>query len=397
MKVVIIGSGIAAVEAASKIRELDANAQIDIFSRENVLPYRRPALTRMISETLSDIQFYIKPEKFYHEQNIRLHLGTIITSIDRKNKTVSLAGGQLEKYDKLLIATGGRCFIPPIQGVELPGVLSLREKNDLDTLLKNIDKGIKNIVIIGGGLLGLETADNLSKLGVNVTVVEACPSMLPNQIDAEGAELFAMSIKANSNIKIRYGVFISHISGHDQVNGLLTQSGERIPCELVIISAGVKCNIELGHDALLKTKRTIDVDEYMQTSDPDIYAAGDCASCMNDRFIGLWNAARDQGAVAGANIAGHKINYIPAIYGARLTAFGTKLFSVGDIGNKDGEYKKISTRDELHLNYRKLFFKDGALVGGVLLGDVSMALKLQKAVEEHHSLEQVETDNLICR
>jgi nitrite reductase (NADH) large subunit len=395
MKVVIIGSGIAAVEAAIRLRECNADVQIDIFSKEKELPYRRPALTRMIAETLNDNQLYIHPENFYQKNNINLHLGYEVVAIERSQKKILMDNGQEKNYDKLLIATGGRCFIPPIQGTELPQVMALREKSDLDRLQNYLSDGLNKIAVIGGGLLGLEIADNLSKVGAEITVIEACPTMLPKQLDAEGAELLVKAMESNSKVKTRYGTFVSHITGHHRVEGLVTQKNEHIDCDLVIISAGVKCNVELAHKAELLTERAIEVNEFMQTSDPDIYAAGDCA-CSRGCFIGMWNPAKEQGAVAGVNMAGQQKEFTPGIYGARLVGFGTKLFSIGDIGLDDGEYLEVSRKNEIKLQYRKLFFKKEKLTGGILLGDIGNAVKLQKAVEEQYSFEQAEAAGLIC-
>lgn len=396
MKIVIIGAGIAALEAAEAIRSRCQDAEIHLFSREKILPYRRPALTRMISQAITDEQFFLHPEAYYREKRMQLHLGIEAASINRQHKTVFLSDGSSTGYDKLLIATGGRCFIPPIQGTELPQVITIREKAQLDCLHEYIKNGTKNIAVIGGGLLGLEIADNLSKLDMNVTVLEACPAILPRQLDEEGAAILAKQMNTSHNVKTHYGVFISHIYGNDKVEGIQTQNEQNIPCELVIISAGLKCNIEIAAAAGLDAGRAIIVNEHMQTSDPDIYAAGDCAS-LNNCCCGLWQPAKEQGNVAGANIAGEPLAFNHNMYGARLNAFGTRLFSVGDIGQNDGEYQKVCSKDDLKNVYKKLFFKNRVLVGGIMLGDVAMAPKLEKAVAEGYTLEQCDSAGLICR
>ncbi|MEI8248210.1 MAG: FAD-dependent oxidoreductase [Lentisphaerota bacterium] len=396
MKIVIVGAGIAALEAAEAIRSRCRDAEIHLFSREKILPYRRPALTRMISQSITDEQFFLHPEMYYKEKNLQLHLGTEVSSINRQHKTVFLSDGSNTGYDKLLIAAGGRCFIPPIQGTELPQVITIREKAQLDSLHEYIKNGTKNIAVIGGGLLGLEIADNLSRLDTNVTVLEACPAILPRQLDEEGAAILVKQMNTNHNVKTNYGVFISHICGKDKVEGIQTQNEQVVPCELVIICAGLKCNIESAASAGLDVVRAIVVNEHMQTSDPDIYAAGDCAS-FNNCCYGLWQPAKEQGNVAGANIAGEPLAFNHSIYGARLNAFGTRLFSVGDIGQSGGEYQKVCSKDDLKNIYKKLFFKNRILVGGMMLGDVTLAPKLEKAVAGGYTLEQCDGAGLICR
>ncbi len=396
MKIVMIGAGIAALEAAEAIRSRCQDAEIHLFSRENVLPYRRPALTRMISQTITDEQFFLHPETYYREKKFQLHLGIEAVSINRQHKTVFLNDGSNIGYDKLLLATGGRCFIPPIQGTELPQVITLRDKAQLDILHEYIKNGTKNIAVIGGGLLGLEIADNLSKLDTNVTVLEACPAILPRQLDEEGAAILVKQMNSSANVKTHYGVFISHICGKENVEGIQTQNEQNIPCELVIICAGLKCNIESAASAGIDVGRAIIVSEHMQTSDPDIYAAGDCTS-FNNCCYGLWQPSKEQGMIAGANIAGEPLTFNHNIYGARLNAFGTRLFSVGDIGQSDGQYQKVSSKDDLKNIYKKLFFQNRILVGGIMLGDVASAPKLEKAVAEHYTLEQCDNAGLVCR
>jgi nitrite reductase (NADH) large subunit len=396
MKVVMIGAGIAALEAAEAVRARLPDAEIHIYSREEMPPYRRPALTRMISQDITDEQFFLHPQAYYPEKGFNLYPGVEATEINRSNKSLRLNDGSVVEYDKLLIAAGGRGFIPPIQGTDLPEVMTLREKAQLDILHQYIKDGVKNIVVIGGGLLGLEIADHLSKLGVNVTVLEACPTILPRQLDDEGAEIMAKMMNSNHSTKAYYGIFVSHIFGKGKVEGVQTQNELSVPCELVLICAGIKCNIEIAAAAGLEVNRGIIVNEHMRTSDPDIFAAGDCAS-FNSCCYGLWQPAKEQGMVAGANIAGEPLAFKSILYGARLNAFGTRLFSIGDIGHCGGVYEKISSKDDLKKIYKKLFFKDRVLVGGIMLGDISLAAKLEKAVMENFTLEQCDNAGLVCR
>ncbi|MCP3966443.1 MAG: NAD(P)/FAD-dependent oxidoreductase [Lentisphaerae bacterium] len=395
MKALIIGSGIAAVEAALKIRTLQPEAEITLYTREKVLPYRRPALTRMISEKLSDIQFYLHDKQFYDEKNIHILTDCAVVSIDREKKHVMLDDGSLAQYDKLLIATGGKGFMPPIQGIDLPQVVALREWDDLSEISSMLNENIRQVVVIGGGLLGLEIADNLTKKNSDVTVIEACPCMLPKQLDKDGADILVAAMNRNPRVKTLYGVFVSHIEGHNKVEGVLTQKGEHIPCDMVIISAGMSSNFELAHSAGLDVNRAIEADAGMRTSDPDIFAAGDCAAINGKRF-GMWNPAREQGAVAGANMCGKDMAFKPKIYGARLVAFGTKLFSVGDIGLGEGPYKQVCRTDEVNLVYRKIFFKDDKACGGILIGDIAAAQRMQNAVEKGFDIKQCEEAEIIC-
>jgi len=237
MKIAIIGGGIAAFEAARTVRELSPEAEIVLFSRETVPPYRRPALSRMAAEELSDAQFLIKPQTFYAEQNIRLELSRTLELLDATNKRLVFKNGEAESYDKLLLATGAHCFLPPVPGMELDGVMSLREYADLEQLRARLDAGIKHAVIIGGGLLGLELAQSLLNRGCETTVIEGCPILLPRNLDAEAAAYVQSMLEKVPNLSLRFGQCVSRIVGEEgKVTGV-ELGGETIPAELVMVSA----------------------------------------------------------------------------------------------------------------------------------------------------------------
>jgi NAD(P)H-nitrite reductase large subunit len=395
IKVVIVGSGAAAISAADALRKRNAKASIDIYSREETLPYYRPVLTKAIAEKVNDTEFLVKPAHYYAQNKISLHLGEMADSIDVQGKRLRLKSGESVPYDKLVLATGASCFIPPIQGASLPEVVALREQSDFDKLNSLVADAPKRIVIIGGGLLGMETADSLSKLGHDVTILEACPCVLPRQIDPEGAPVLEKIIAENSSVTVQRDVFVVEICGHEKVIGVKTKRDKIIDCDIVIISAGIRSNVELAKEAGLKLDRAIVVDEKMRTSNPDIYAAGDCA-VFNGRFDGIWETAIEQGKIAGADIAGDDAKYSPKVFGATLHAFGVSLFSVGEIeSDKNVDYERISSKDELARIYRKFFFKDGILVGGVLLGDVSKTNSLLSGVTRSVNLEEAKDLKLI--
>ena len=396
MKYAIIGSGVAAVSAAKAIRARNADAQIDIYTREKVLPYHRPLLPKCFLTNTPDRIFNIEPESFYQEKRITLHLGTEVTAIDPDGHALTTATGERQLYDKLIMATGSRCFVPPIQGVTTPGVHTLREKADLDLIKSKVrGQGKKNIVVIGGGLLGLECAHYLAAIDHHITIIEACPCLLPRQLDMEGGRLLQMTIAEQKNICFINGTCVEDIQGGEQVSGVRTAKGDLIPCDLVIVSAGISSNKALAEAAGLEVNRSIVVNERMQTSHPDIYAAGDCAVC-NQRFDGIWETAMEQGNVAGANAAGEELVYKPKVFGATLHAFGTKLFSVGTFPQPgDHSFQTVSVCSELTRSYKKLFFKDNVLCGGILLGDVSLTRPLLTGVSHKFTVEEAEEQKLI--
>ena len=213
MKIAIIGGGVAAFEAAKNIRTLSDDAEITIYSREAVPPYRRPALSRMAAEELADAQFFIKPAAFYAENRIGLELGRTLRAIDPNTKTLTFDSGSPSTYDRLLLATGSHCFYPPVPGMDLDGVMSLREYADLQKLRARLDAGVKNAAVIGGGLLGLELAQSLLERGCLVTVFEGSPLLLPRNLDEEAAGFVLKKLGEIENLTLRFGCRVEAIAG----------------------------------------------------------------------------------------------------------------------------------------------------------------------------------------
>jgi NADPH-dependent 2,4-dienoyl-CoA reductase/sulfur reductase-like enzyme/rubredoxin/flavodoxin len=394
IEVAIIGSGIGAVSAAEAVRVRNKTAKITIYTNEKIYPYHRPVLTKAISEDLTKEELYIYPEEYYKENSIDFELGVNVEKINKDNKSFELNNNQTIHYDKLIIATGARCFIPPFPGADLEGIFTLRKFSDLIEVREILDEGIKNVVVIGGGLLGLENADNIALKGHNVTVIEACPTILPRQLDSEAGTLFAKSIE-ESKVKLIKGVFVDEIIGDGKVKAVRTKDGEEYPCDLVLVSAGIRSNLELARDGGLETNRGIVVNSKMQTSDSNIYAVGDCAE-LDGQIDGIWETSLDQGKVAGANIAGDIKDYSSKVFGATLNAFGTSIFSIGDIGTDDNKtYQVISCKNEIKETYKKVYISNNKLVGGILIGNISQTNLLVQGVASGASVEDAIESKLI--
>ena len=376
MKSAIIGGGVAAFEAARTARELSPAAEIVLFSREAAPPYRRPALSRMAAEELSDAQFLIKPQAFYAEQNIRLELSRTLELFDTTNKRLVFKNGEAESYDKLLLATGAHCFLPPVPGMELDGVMSLREYADLQQLRARLDAGIKHAVVIGGGLLGLELAQSLLKRGCETTVIEGCPILLPRNLDAEAAAYVQTMLEKVPGLSLRFGQCAGRIAGKaGKVTGVELGS-ETIPAELVMVSAGARANIAEAAAAGIPCNHGIVTDRFMKTAVPDVFAAGDCAEVEGSSY-GLYEAARMMGTAAGRSICGQPEPFVPQVYPARLSVFGVKIFSAGKLEGARSETRQ----DPAAGTFRKLFYDAaGRLIGGILVGDLGESVKLQSQI-----------------
>lgn len=375
---VVVGGGVAALRAAEAIRKRNKVAGIEIISDEDVICYNRPMLTKGILSEFEPLNFYTKKQEWYDENNIKVTLNTKVTKMDTKSKTVELSNGESRSYDKLIYATGAECNVPPIPGHDKEGVAVVRRLSDANKLREAI-KSIDDIVVIGGGILGLEAAWEFMRAKKNVTIVEVAPKIMGRQLDDQGAAVLRAAAE-EKGATVSTGVGIAEIIGDDKVEGVKMADGTIYPAQLVIISAGVVPNVKVAKEAGLDVDRFVNVNEKMQTSDPDIYACGDVAA-FGGISIGIWPQAEAMAKVAGANAAGDDVAYEHVTPSSAFSGFGTSLFSIGDVGhnNPEGNYKDIEIAESAKHSYKKLFFLNGRFCGGILMGDVARAVDLMKA------------------
>lgn len=386
--VVIIGSSAAAVSAAKALRAGDPEINISIYSEEKVLPYFRPSLSFALAAQPPEPRPMNKPE-FYTSSNIAMNLGMTAVSIDRKQKTVRFADGSKVPYQSLLLAVGASCFVPPIPGVTLPGVLSLRDQADLERLLDFL-KIPRQILLIGGGMLGLELAATLLQMRHRVTIVECAPYLLNSQLDEAGGKFYTKLIESTEGLEIITGSAVKELSGDEHVSGATLTNGGTLDCNLAIVSAGARSNIKLARNCGLECRHGIVVDDFMRTDDPAILAAGDCAE-VQCRSFGLWEPALAQGKTAALTILGQPEAFTCRVYGATLNVFGTKLYSIGIIGGDDCREFQDNAKNTL----RQIFFADGRVIGGYMIGDTSAMMALNRAVNEQQTEEQAAANGLI--
>lgn len=384
---VILGGGTAALQAAKAIRLRNAQASITMLSAEAELPYDRPMLTKNLFGGVSNGAIASVPKEWYSENKIDLQLNSEIVRLDAEKKEVLLADGTAYPFDKCIYALGSHSFIPPIEGVALPQVVSIRSIADVEKV-NELAKDAKHAVVIGGGVLGLEAAWELCRAKLNVTVLESAPVLLAGKADADTVEMLT-AIAKEKGIDIKVGAKIAKISGTDAVEGVLLESGETIPADLVIVSTGVRANIEIAKAAGLQTDRAVMVNENMESSISGIYAAGDCAQ-YGGANITLWPVAQEMGRIAGANAAGEALVYQPEPNGVNFHGMGTSLFSIGDVGTKaDVSYKVVTIKDETKQTLEKLYFHHNILCGVILLGDTSAMAERMEAVKAQKCFKEV--------
>ena len=377
MNLLIIGNGAAGISAAEAARSVDENANIKIITAEDVEAYYRPVLSDYLSQEIEEKKFYLKTKEWYEQKKIEVIYNRRVEDIDMDKKEVLLSDGLREKYDKIVIASGSRATVPPILGVEKEGVFVLRTKEDADKI-KDYAKKSKNAVVVGGGVLGLEAAWELKSLGLNVTVVEMESRIFPKQLDETGSKIVE-EVVHNSGIKVYKNHSVKKIIGTNKVEEVEIDSGKRIETDMVLLSVGIKSNIVLVRDKGIKYNLGIIVNDRMETSHPDIYAAGDVAE-HDGLVIGLWVTAIKQGGVAGANALGGDKSFKQLIQPVTFKGMGMRIFSIGDIGHDpDNEYQIALYNDTKQNIYKKLYFFDDKFVGGILIGDISKATELLSA------------------
>jgi 3-phenylpropionate/trans-cinnamate dioxygenase ferredoxin reductase subunit len=303
---IILGGGHAAAQLAPNLRQQGWEGEITLISEEAVIPYQRPPLSKgYLSGELSLDNLYIKKQQAYEKANVNLKLGVRADRIDRENKLLHLSNGEKMSYDKLALTVGARVRELPVPGADLNGVFYLRTLDDVDAIKEfTATESKKRAVIIGGGYIGLETAAVLRKIGLDVTILEAMPRLL-QRVTTEDISAFYHRIHTEEGVNICCNSAVSSIEGSDSVQKVNCNDGTSFEADLVIVGIGVIPNTELAEEAGLKINNGIEVNECAQTSDPDIFAAGDCTSYFSklyDRTIRLEsvpNAVAQASAAAG--------------------------------------------------------------------------------------------------
>ncbi len=379
----IIGNGVAGTTAAENIRKIDEKSDIRIITDEDVPFYYRVRLNEFISGEIDQQDLVVKSPQWYEKHNITLMLKTSIVGSDDGDKAVLNKDGEKVYYDRLLIATGSHSFIPPIIGSEKKGVFTLRSIQDA-RVIAAYAKGIDEVVLIGGGLLGLEAGNALRKQGKHVTVVEFFPRLLPRQLDVAGAKRLE-SVMTEMGFTFRLGAKTQEISGDKQVEGVFLEGGERLPAKMVIISAGVRPNIDLAKSLGIDYDKGIKVDKHLKTNQPDIYAAGDVAEFRGMPY-GIWPAAMEQGKIAGVNIAGGDIVYEGTTMSNTLKVVGIDLASAGNIDAENEYESRIVNNDDI---YKKLVIDNNHIIGCIMLGDTNAFSKITKAMSENKDVNQI--------
>ncbi|PLP60391.1 nitrite reductase large subunit [Mesorhizobium loti] len=368
-KLVIIGNGMAPGRMLEHLLEAAPERYlITIFNAEPRVNYDRIMLSPVLSGEKEYEEIVIHGDGWYIKHGIVLYKGHKIVGIDREARTVTSDKGVTEPYDRLVIATGSVPFVIPVPGKDLPGVLSYRDLDDVGAMLLAAQSRDR-AVVIGGGLLGLEAAAGLKERGMDVTVLHVMPTLMERQLDPAAGYLLQRQLETRG-ITVRTKANTRQIVGDGKVHGVELDTGEIIPATLVVMAVGIRPNVGLAREAGLETNRGIVTDDCMRTSDPAIFALGECVE-VDGRVYGLVAPLYEMAKVVAATLAGAEDKrFVHSDTPTKLKVTGIDLYSIGDFA--DGEDREeIILRDASAGIYKRVILQDNRIIGTVLFGETA--------------------------
>ncbi|WP_270171012.1 nitrite reductase large subunit NirB [Paenibacillus sp. SYP-B4298] len=368
-RLVLIGNGMAGMNAIEQLLKLaPSRYEITVFGNEPHPNYNRIMLSYVLegSKTMEDI--ILHPLAWYEENGITLHTGTAITRIDTNGHVVYTEDGMAHSYDKLIIATGSNPIILPIPGADKEGVIGFRDIADCQAMLQ-ASAVYRKAAVIGGGLLGLEAAKGLVQLGMETTVVHLMPHLMERQLDPQASIMLKAELE-RQGIRFLLEKQTNELVGDARVQALRFGDGTELEADLVVMAAGIRPNIKVAENSGIHTGRGIVVDDYMQTSAPDVYAVGECTEHRGVCY-GLVAPLFEQGQVLAKRLGGvETAPYEGSFTSTKLKISGVDVFSAG-IFQDSPELTVLRKQDDWKGTYKKLLLRDKTIVGGVLFGDVS--------------------------
>lgn len=382
----ILGNGIAGHAAAKEIRKRDKEGSIVIVTKEKRNTYFRIKLTEFIGSGYDEDKIYVNKPEWFEENRVKVLLDTEVASFDGKTKTATLANGETYKGEKVLIALGSSPFVPPIKGVDLPGVFAMRTMDDLDAF-RSYTEDKKDVTVIGGGLLGLEAAYSLLRGEKNVTVVESFDYVLGRQLNRELGMNLNRELE-EMGIHVRAGKNTDAFVGNGKVEKVVLADGTEIKADAVLLSTGVRPNLGTLKDSGVEINRGVVVNPFLETNLEGVYAAGDVAE-INGAPMGLWTAAMEMGKIAGANMVDGKVmEYEQPKLFTNLEIGDISIFSCGDVSNYDEMY-----RYDEEGNHHRIFVEQNKIVGCILEGDTKEKNKMKKMVFSHSDINELNAEH----
>jgi nitrite reductase (NADH) large subunit len=391
---VIVGNGMAAARLVDELAKTALGRYaIAVIGDEPRLAYNRVLLSSVLAGETASHDIELRPASWWRDRGVTLKYGCLATGIDVGRRELKIANEESIAFSKLVLATGSTPLRLNVPGADLVGVHTFRDSRDAD-LLMALAAGKKRVVVVGGGLLGLEAAYGLAKAGAAVTLIHLMDRLMERQLDAPAAELLK-SLVERKGIKILLNANTARLHGETRVEGVELADGRRIEADAVIFAAGIRPNTALAKDAGIPVNRGIVVDDHLATGAPDIFALGECAEHRGICY-GLVEPAYEQARVLAQHLAGRAAGYGGSVVATNLKVSGVSVFSAGDFIGADGT-EAIVLNDIRHGTYKKLVISDGRLTGAVLVGDVGDALWYLELIRGRQPVARIRKDMMFGR
>jgi nitrite reductase (NADH) large subunit len=391
---VVVGNGMAAARLIDELAKVALGRYaIAVIGDEPRLAYNRVLLSSVLAGETAAHDIELKPAAWWRDRGVTLKYGCLATEIDVGRHELKIANEESIAFSKLVLATGSTPLRLNVSGADLAGVHTFRDCRDVDLLL-TLAAQKQRVVVIGGGLLGLEAAYGLAKAGAPVTLVHLMDRLMERQLDAPAAELLKCLVE-RKGVKVLLNANTARLLGETRVEGIELSDGRRIDADAVIFAAGIRPNIPLAKDAGIPVNRGIIVDDVMQTGAPDIFALGECAEHRGICY-GLVEPAYEQAHVLAQHLAGRAAVYGGSVVATNLKVSGVSVFSAGDFMGMDGS-ETIVLSDIRHGTYKKLVISDGRLTGAVLVGAVGDALWYLELIRNREPIARIRKDMMFGR
>ena len=391
---VIVGNGMAAARLVDELAKTALGRYaIAVIGEEPRLAYNRVLLSSVLAGETGSHEIELRPANWWRQRGVTVRYGYRATEIDVGRRELKIAGEESMEYSKLVLATGSTPLRLNVPGADLAGVHTFRDSRDVDLLL-TLAAGKKRVVVVGGGLLGLEAAYGLAKAGAPVTLVHLMDRLMERQLDLPAADLLKTLVE-RKGIRILLNASTKCIHGDGHVEAVELANGSRIEADAVIFAAGIRPNVTLAKEAGLAVNRGIVVNDVLQTSSPDTFALGECAEHRGICY-GLVEPAYEQARILARHLAGKNVAYEGSVVSTNLKVSGVSVFSAGDFSGGEGS-ESLVLSDMKRGTYKKLVIADGRLTGAVLIGDTVDALWYLELIRTHEKIAAIRTDMMFGR
>jgi nitrite reductase (NADH) large subunit len=391
---VIVGNGMAAARLVDELANTSLGRYaIAVIGDEPRLAYNRVLLSSVLAGETASHDIELRPASWWRDRGVTLKYGCVATEIDVGRRELKIAGEESLTFSRLVLATGSAPLRLNVPGADLAGVHTFRDSRDVDLLL-TLAAQKKRVVVVGGGLLGLEAAYGLAKAGAPVTLIHLMDRLMERQLDKPAADLLKTLVE-RKGIKILLNANTARLHGETRVEGVELADGRCIDADAVIFAAGIRPNVALAKDAGISVNRGVVVDDHLQTAAADIFALGECAEHRGICY-GLVEPAYEQARVLAQYLAGGNASYSGSVVATNLKVSGVAVFSAGDFIAADGA-ETIVLNDASGGAYKKLVISDGRLTGAVLVGDTQDALWYLELIRARAPIAKIRSDMMFGR